>query len=61
MAFCDFRALDVVPTLSSNVFSNIASDCKIIVPDALYDEWIAASNWSTYASYIIKASEFESL
>ena len=29
----------------------------IIVPDALYDEWIAASNWSTYADYIYKASE----
>jgi hypothetical protein len=48
-----------IPTLAStNAFTNIPTSCKIIVPDALYDEWIAATNWSTYASYIIKASEF---
>ena len=59
MAYYDFRQHTSVPTLSStNAFSNIASDCKIVVPDALYDEWIAATNWSTYASNMIKASEF---
>ena len=59
VAFYDFTALDVVPSLSSaNAFTNIPSDCKIAVPDSLYDEWIAATNWSTYASNIIKASEF---
>jgi hypothetical protein len=26
----------------------------------LYDEWIAATNWSTYASKIIKKSEWDS-
>jgi hypothetical protein len=31
---------------------------SIIVPDSLYDEWIAATNWSTYASQILKASEY---
>ena len=59
VAIYDFRALTSVPTLSStNAFSGIKSDCKIVVPDSLFDEWIAATNWSTYASYIIKASEF---
>jgi hypothetical protein len=59
MAFYDFRASESVPTLfKTNAFSNIPSDCKIVVPDALYDTWIAATNWSTYASKIIKASEF---
>ena len=59
MAYYDFRASKSVPTLSStNAFKNIPSDCKIVVPDALYDTWIAATNWSTYASYIVKASEF---
>ena len=59
MAYYDFRALTAVPTLSNtNTFSGISSDCKIVVPDALYDTWIAATNWSTYASNIIKASEF---
>jgi hypothetical protein len=59
IAFYDFRASKSVPTLSAtNAFSGIPSDCKIVVPDGLYDEWIAATNWSTYASKIIKASEF---
>jgi hypothetical protein len=59
MAFYDFRASKSVPTLSNkNAFNNIPSDCKIVVPDSLYDTWIAATNWSTYASKIVKASEF---
>ena len=59
MAFYDFTALNAVPSLAAtSVFTSIPSDCKIVVPDALYDEWIAATNWSSYASYIIKASEF---
>jgi hypothetical protein len=59
MAYYDFRASIAVPTLSStSVFEYIPSDCKIVVPDSLYDTWIAATNWSTYASQIVKASEF---
>lgn len=39
----------------------MSSDCKIVVPDALYDTWIAATNWSssTIVSHIVKASEYE--
>jgi hypothetical protein len=59
MAFYDFRAAKSVPTLSNtNAFSSISSDCKIVVPDSLYDTWIAATNWSSHASKIVKASEF---
>jgi len=59
MAFYDFRAATAVPTLSNTkAFNSIPSDCKIVVPDSLYDTWIAATNWSTYASRIVKASEF---
>lgn len=59
MAFLDFTTLTSVPKLTAiNAFTNIPSDCKIVVPDSLYDEWIAATNWSSYASYIVKASEF---
>ena len=59
MAYYDFRASTAVPTLSSTyAFSSIPSDCKIVVPDALYDTWKAATNWSKYASKIVKASEF---
>lgn len=45
-----------IPTLGSSVFPSTSS-LKIIVPDSLYDEWIAAANWSSYASRIVKASE----
>lgn len=59
MAYYEFTALKSLPTLANtNAFNNIPSDCKIVVPDSLYDTWIAATNWSTYANNIIKASEF---
>ena len=62
MAFYDFSSLDSVPSLgSTGAFYSIPSDCKIIVPDALFDEWIAATNWSTYASKIIKKSDWDAL
>ena len=54
----DFSQCTAVPTLSkTNAFTNINKIAKIIVPDSLYDEWIVATNWSTYADYIYKASE----
>lgn len=47
-----------VPTLSSlDVIPSLA-ELRIVVPDDLYDTWIAATNWSSYASRIVKASEF---
>lgn len=56
MAYCDLSQCTSVPTLGTNAYYSISS--KIIVPDALYDEWKAATNWSSYASYIVKDSEF---
>lgn len=54
MKFYDFTKHTTIPTLSNtNAFSGIPSDCEIRVPAALYDEWIAATNWSTYASQIV--------
>jgi hypothetical protein len=54
MKFYDFTQHTAVPTLSAtSAFTNIPSDCEIRVPAALYDEWIAATNWSTYADYIV--------
>ena len=56
----DFTSATNIPTLSStNVFASINDICKIYVPDALYDDWIVATNWATYADYIYKASEME--
>ena len=59
MSYYDFRASQSVPTLSSTkVFYNIPFDCKIVVPDSLYSSWTTATNWSTYKSKIVKASNF---
>ena len=54
IAFYDFTACTSVPTLSAtSAFQSNSSDCEIRVPAALYDDWIAATNWSTYASQIV--------
>lgn len=56
----DFTSATSIPTLSNtSAFGSINGICKIYVPDALYDEWIVATNWATYADYIYKASEME--
>jgi hypothetical protein len=52
--YYDFTNHTAVPSLSAtSSFSGIAADCEIRVPAALYDEWIAATNWATYASKIV--------
>ena len=54
MVYYDFTALSAVPTLSkADAFTGIAADCEIRVPAALADEWKAATNWATYANYIV--------
>ena len=50
----DFTSHTSIPTLSAtNAFREIPSDCIIKVPAALYDEWRTATNWLTYAKYIV--------
>ena len=52
--YYDFTRHTAVPTLSNtNAFNGIAADCEIRVPAALADEWKAATNWATYANYIV--------
>ena len=58
----DFRRSTAVPTLSDvNAFQNTTTDKEIVVPDELYDAWIAATNWSLSTNQIkesiVKASE----
>lgn len=54
MRVYDFTACTAVPVLSEvSAFGGIPDDCEIHVPTALYDEWIAATNWATYADYIV--------
>ena len=58
VCYYDFSNNAAIPTLSNvSAFNSMGADCKIVVPDSLYEDWKAASNWSTYASYIVKASE----
>ena len=54
----DLSSCTQVPTLSNtSALKDTNTDLKIIVQDALYDDWIVATNWSGYASNIVKASE----
>ena len=54
MRYYDFTNHTSVPTLASTYsFYSMPSDCEIRVPAALYDEWISATNWSTYADKIV--------
>ena len=46
MSCYDFSACTSVPTLANaGAFLNIRSDCQILVPAALFDEWCSATNW----------------
>lgn len=50
----DFSNHTSVPTLANTkVFEGIPSDCKILVPSSLLSKWKSATNWSTYASYMV--------
>ena len=49
----DFSKFSKVPTLGTSVFKGIFSSTKILVPSSLYDTWVAATNWTTYANYIV--------
>ena len=54
IGYYDFTALSAVPTLSNtNAFTGISADCEIRVPSTLAEEWKAATNWATYADYIV--------
>ena len=56
----DFSPCESIPTLANtNAFTSIPTACQMVVPDALYDTWIKATNWTTYASYIIKKSDYD--
>ena len=54
MRYYDFSACTAIPTLSNtNAFGSIPSDCQMLIPSALFDEWRTATNWATYASYMV--------
>ena len=54
MRYYDFSACTDIPSLkSTDAFTGIQSDCQMLIPAALYDEWSTATNWATYASYMV--------
>lgn len=60
----DFREATSVPTLSNvNCFANTNETFRILVPDSLYSQWIAASVWSEQGivEHIMGATEAETL
>lgn len=56
--YLDFSHVLQVPSLSSPL-TYLTAQCKIIVPDELYDEWIRATNWSAKASQTVKKSDWD--
>lgn len=60
----DFRLATSIPALVNSNNTTIPynnSGLQIVVPDALYDGWIAATNWSNsnIKAKIVKASDYE--
>ena len=54
LKFVDFTSHTSVPSLGgSSAFTGTAADCEIRVPAVLYDEWIAATNWSLFVDQIV--------
>ena len=54
MRYYDFSACTAIPTLPNKyVFDGIPSDCQMLIPSALYNRWKSATNWTTYASYMV--------
>ena len=54
MRYYDFSACTSIPALSNtNAFRNNPSDFQMLIPSALYDNWKTATNWATYASYMV--------
>lgn len=62
MKVYDFSNAEQIPTLGNTmVFSNMPTDCKIVVPDSLYESWKTTGNWTNYSSYIISKSDYDNL
>ena len=54
MRYYDFSACTTIPSLSNtNAFQNIPSDCQMLIPSALYNNWKSATNWATYENYMV--------
>lgn len=52
----DFSKLTALPSSGLPTFSGIQADCKIVVPDNLYNSFI--STWSSVATHIVRNSDY---
>lgn len=53
-----FQSSEAIPTITSTTFTNTNDTFKVIVPDALYEDWVAAENWSDLSSHITKVTDY---
>lgn len=54
LQYVDFSDHESVPVLNNaNAFYTNKGYCEVRVPSALYDEWVAATNWASLASKIV--------
>lgn len=53
-------ATSVYAKLGTNTFGTHSANLKIVVPDALYSNWITATNWSvsSIAEHIVRESDY---
>ena len=50
----DFSTFTTIPTLANTkAFNGINTNCIIKVPNALLENWKTATNWATYADYMV--------
>lgn len=57
----DFRQASIIPKLlNANAFNDMPDDCKIVVPNDLYADWITAANWcdTGIVGHIVKEDDF---
>lgn len=55
----DFSDFESIPTVNTNqLFESVYFNYVIVVPDALYENWITASVWLNVASHIVRASDY---
>lgn len=49
----------ILKLVDDYTFYGLSENFQIVVPDYLYSKWIIEPNWSTYADYIIKKSDWD--
>ena len=47
-----------IPAITETTFANTNDTFKAIVPDALYEDWVATENWSALSSHVTKVSDY---